>query len=298
MRYVLITAARNESRYIANALRSVVAQSVLPVRWVVVSDGSTDATDEIVKSYAQTHTFITLLRIEDGTSRNFASQAYALNHALSAVWADDFQYIGCLDADISLDSDYYQRILAAFSQDPTLGVAGGFIHEQVAGRFKQRSYNSRRSVAGAIQMFRRECFARIGAFTPVPHGGLDTVAELKARMLGFHARSFPELKVYHLRRTGGEGGLISASFKAGLMEFEIGYHPIFEFFVCARRVRAGIPLLSSAIRFIGFASAYLTRPGRMVSSDMMAHLRREQMSRLLALAKAIFLCTRFDRPRP
>ena len=295
MRYVLITAARNESRYIAQTIRSVIVQSVLPIRWVIVSDGSNDGTDEIVQSYAGMHNFITLLRIEDRASRNFASQAYALNYGVSAVWQDMFDFIGCLDADISLLSDYYRRIIEAFDRDPKLGVAGGVIYEEIAGRFRPRPCNSPRSVAGAIQMFRRECFGRIEAFTPVPHGGLDTVAELKAKMFGFRVQSLSDLKVRHLRRTGGEGSPISVSFKAGLMEYEIGYHPLFEVFVCARRLRVGILFISSLMRFVGFASAYLSRRNRMVSTEMMVYLRAEQMSRLMDLAKAVFLCTRIDR---
>jgi poly-beta-1,6-N-acetyl-D-glucosamine synthase len=298
MRYVLITAARNESLYIAETIKSVVAQNVLPSRWVIVSDGSTDGTDELVESQMVNHPFITLLRIEDASTRSFASQAYALNRAVSAVWSEKFDCIGCLDADISLEPDYYQRILQAFREDPALGLAGGFICERAAGRFRPRPYNSERSVAGAIQMFRRDCFGRIKAFTPVPHGGLDTVAELQVRMSGFHVRSFPELKVRHHRPTGGGDGPIAASFKAGLMEYEVGYHPLFEIFVCARRARSGIPLLSSLCRLVGFSSAYLSRRGRMVSTEMMTYLRREQMSRLLCSAKARSVISRSTERSP
>lgn len=265
----------------------MIAQSVIPVRWVIVSDGSTDGTDEIVKSYSRMYSCISFLRLEDGASRNFASQANALNHAVSAIWPCSFEYIGCLDADISLEPNYYRSILNAFFQDPMLGVAGGFICEKSKKGFMPRTMNSKRSVAGAIQMFRRECFAQIETFTPVPHGGLDVVAELKAKMSGFHVQSFPQLRVYHHRRTGGEGPDLAMSFSDGLRHYEIGYHPIFELFVCARRVFSGIPLLSSLLRYIGFASSYFIRRDRIVSMEMMIFLRKEQKQRLCAFIRGI-----------
>lgn len=293
--YALITAARNEGYFIDRTIRSVLAQSVLPIRWVIVSDGSTDATDEIVKSYSQRYSFIALLRMEDGNSRNFASQAYALNRAASEVWPCSFEYIGCLDADISLEPDYYRNILDIFSQNPKLGVAGGFIYEKGEKGFTSRGLNSQRSVAGAIQMFRRECFAKIEAFTPIPHGGLDDVAVLKAKMFGFHVSSFPQLKVYHHRRTGADSGYIAGSFKAGLMDYEMGYHPIYELFCSARRVRYGIPLLCSLVRYVGFASSYLVRRDRMVSEEIMAYSRREQKKRLHAFVRWLIFRAQLDK---
>jgi poly-beta-1,6-N-acetyl-D-glucosamine synthase len=285
--YVLITAARNESGYIEQTIESVLGQTVRPVRWAIVSDGSTDGTDDTVRSCAQAHPFITLLRMGDGAQRNFASQAYALNRAVAHVWPEPFDCIGCLDADIALAPDYYRRILDEFRDDPRLGVAGGFIHEQIGGRFEARTYNSERSVAGAVQMFRRACFEHVGTFTPVPHGGLDTIAELKARMAGYSVRSLPDVPVRHLRPTGAASGLLSGAFKAGLMEFEVGYHPLFELFVCARRFFGGVPFLSPMARLAGFLSAYLNRTRRMVSGEMMAFLRREQMDRLTAFFRRL-----------
>ena len=133
VRYVLITAARNESRLIGRAIQSVLSQTILPEHWVIVSDASVDSTDEIVKSQSKRYPFIELGRLESGRERNFASQAYALNYAVSMVGSYLFDYIGCLDADILLEPRYYESIFTEFERDPLLGVAGGFIYER--GRY-------------------------------------------------------------------------------------------------------------------------------------------------------------------
>ncbi len=280
MGYVLITAARNESRFIEATIKSIVAQTRLPDRWVIVSDGSTDGTDDIVRQYASRYSFITLVRMEDEKGRNFASQAYAMNRGISSLDGFPYDYIGCLDADITLEPDYYKKLIRIFERDENLGIAGGIIYEWNGKSFAYRTHNTRRSVPGAIQMFRRKCFACIGTFTPLRNGGLDTVAEIKARMNGFRVEAYPAVRVYHHRRTGGGGKILQWAFRSGLMDYEIGYHPIYELLMCARRISYSPVLLIAAIRIVGFFWAYLRGMRRLVPQEMIDFLRCEQRGRL------------------
>src|ERR1700743_2846166 len=100
LRYVLITPARNEAQYIELTLRSMVAQTARPLKWVIVSDGSTDGTDEIVQRYTD-HEWIELVRMPERTERHFAGKVHAFNAGLSRLKALDYQVIGNLDADIT-----------------------------------------------------------------------------------------------------------------------------------------------------------------------------------------------------
>src|SRR6266576_4075738 len=121
---VLITPARNEVAYIENTLRSVVAQTARPVRWVIVSDGSTDGTDEVVREYAARHDWIEVVRRPERTERHFAGKVDAFNAGYSKLRDLEYEVIGNLDADVSFDEDYLASLLRRFVENPRLGVAG------------------------------------------------------------------------------------------------------------------------------------------------------------------------------
>src|SRR5688572_25602430 len=124
LRYVLITPAHNEEAHLKPLIRSVVRQTILPDRWVIVSDGSTDQTDDIVLTAAAQFPWIHLLRRERSPGRHFAGKALAVNAAYEWLRSSDFDLIGNLDADITVPQDYYEFLIAQFMQMPNLGVAG------------------------------------------------------------------------------------------------------------------------------------------------------------------------------
>jgi len=161
--YVLVTAAYNEEAYIEKTVQSVIAQTALPLQWAIVSDGSTDRTDEIVLSYAARHPFIKLVRVREEHARNFAAQVHAINLGCKSLQALNYQFIANLDSDISFGPAYYQQLMEKFDLDPSLGLAGGCIFEESNGKFVSRQ---RTGVLGrhAVQMFRRECFESVGGY--------------------------------------------------------------------------------------------------------------------------------------
>src|SRR6266849_7613100 len=110
-KYVLITPARNEAEFIEQTLMSVVAQTVRPAKWVIVSDGSTDGTDEIVSKYAAEHAWIELVRMPERRQRHFAGKVHAFNAGWERVKHLSYAVIGSLDADISFEKDYFEFIL-------------------------------------------------------------------------------------------------------------------------------------------------------------------------------------------
>ena len=123
--YIILTAAHNEAAFIANTIESVLAQTMLPLRWIIISDGSTDDTDEIVQRYAQGHAFLSLVRRPRTPLRGFGSKAIAINDSYSSCAHLGHKYVAVLDADITLTPTYYQEVLDRFEKDELLGVAGG-----------------------------------------------------------------------------------------------------------------------------------------------------------------------------
>jgi biofilm PGA synthesis N-glycosyltransferase PgaC len=283
-KYALITPARNEAAYIRKTLDSVVNQTLQPVRWVIVNDGSTDETGEIVREYTERHDFIDLIDVDGDEQRNFGSKSKAVAFAYEKLSNTDFDYIGNLDADISFDPDYYLRIVSALEANPRLGVAGGIRYDYKDGEFELVDC-ARNSVGGPIQFFRRECFEAIGGYQALPYGGIDAVAESTARMLGWEVRSFPEYRVYHHRATGTQNRSVwEARYRAGIRDYTIGYHPIFEI---ARTVKYLIQkpyILGALLTMAGYLSAWVRRMERPVSDELIDFLHREQLGRLKTLA--------------
>lgn len=280
--YVLITPARNEAQFIRLAIESVVKQTVRPLKWVIVSDGSTDGTDDIVRQYADEFQWIELVRMPERLERHFAGKVHAFNAGYSKVMALDYDIIGNLDADISFDETYLETLLRKFTENPRLGVAGTAYRE----RNTQYDYRfaSVEIVPGACQLFRRKCFEDIGGYAPVKGGTVDTIASMSARMKGWETRTFTEKMSVHHRESGtAQQGAIAARFQRGLKGYAVGNHPVWELFrTCYQMTKrpfvfGGLALLS------GYLWAMIRRPERPIPPELVAFHRREQLQRLRAL---------------
>ncbi len=287
-RYVLVTAAYNEEALLDATIAAVGAQTIPPACWVIVSDGSTDRTDEIVKRRMQEFSWLRLYRITEDHPRNFAAQVYAINQGLEQARGLDYEFIGNIDADVSMGPEYFERLLGRFREDAKLGLAGGAIHEKSRdGQFRGRLTNSPASVAHACQLFRRECFADVGgAYVPLPYGGPDAYAETAARMKGWTVRTFYDLVMFHHRPTGSAGGLLRSWYRQGKMDYSLGSLPAFEAFKLAKRLFEKPYILGALARLAGFADCYIHGEKRAVSDEFVAYLRTEHRKRLRTLFRA------------
>jgi len=184
--YVLITAAYNEVANIGGTIEAILAQTLKPRVWVIVSDGSTDGTDSIAQRYAQRTNFIKVIQRERSEREaGFVSKVAAIKEGYKLLQASSYRFIGILDADITLGPSYYDKVISLLHQDPVLGIAGGFIYDLYGGQFKNRPSNTKDSVAGGIQLFRSECYETIGGHRPARFGGEDWICEIIARMNGW-----------------------------------------------------------------------------------------------------------------
>jgi glycosyltransferase involved in cell wall biosynthesis len=275
-----MSAAHNEEAFIEKAIASVLSQTVLPVRWVIVSDGSTDKTNEIVERYARQHEFISFLELTRPPGRNFGSKGLALEQGGKLLNGLPFDFIGNLDADVALEPPYFETLIQQFERDPQLGIAAGFIYEEQNGEFQNRSANRVDSVPHAAQLVRRECYQSIKGYQAFKYGGEDWYAQQCAKMNGWHAEAFPSLKVFHERQTGAAGSLLKHQFRLGRLDYSFGSDPIFEVMKCALRVAEKPLVLGAITRLIGFIWSAVQREKRPVSNSFVSFLRKEQMAKV------------------
>ena len=284
-KYVLITPAHNEEKYIAKVIESVISQTIGPMRWLIVDDSSTDRTLEIIRRYEAQYDFITSLKLERKDIVSYYSQrTLGFLAGYEKIKNLEYDFIGSLDADISFEPTYYEEILEEFDKNPQLGVASGVYVDKIADRL-QRILIDKMHCPGAIAVFRRQCYEMIGGYIPQKHGGDDTCAEIMARMNGWETRSFPQYQAIHFRPTGtGDGkSILQARFRQGLTEYGIATHPLFMAAKSFRRVFLEKPyFVGSIARFVGFLYAYCLRNERQLSHEVMRFVRKEQIRRLWA----------------
>lgn len=282
LKYVLITPARNEAALIEKTIQSVLSQNYLPLKWVIVSDGSTDGTDEIAKRYAALYDWIEFVRMPDRRERHFAGKVGAFNAGWERVRGLDHDIIGNLDADITFDSGYFGFLMDKFGAEAKLGVAGTpFLEENGRGyRFVSPEH-----VSGACQLFRRECFEQVGGYLPMKMGGIDLVAVITARMKGWQTRSFPEKSCLHHRKmSSAKHGALVAAFQGGRADYLLGCDPTWQILRSGYRMVAARPLIMNGVLCLaGYVWAAIGQVERSMPSDVVRFRRIEERRRLREL---------------
>jgi biofilm PGA synthesis N-glycosyltransferase PgaC len=279
-RYVLITPARNEAQFIELTLRSVIAQTTRPLKWIIVSDGSTDGTDEIVRRYTHVHDWIELIRTPERSERHFAGKVHAFNAGYVRTRNLEFEVIVSLDGDISFDENYFSFLLTKLDEDPTLGLVGTPFEDGAHGTYDYRFVNIEH-VSGACQTFRRKCFEEIGGYVPVKGGCIDHIAVISARMKGWKTRTFTERVCLHHRPMGtAQQSFLMARFKNGQKDYAMGNHPLWELSRALYQLRKKPLLLGGTALLLGYLSATVRGDQRPVTAELVSFVRREQMLRL------------------
>jgi poly-beta-1,6-N-acetyl-D-glucosamine synthase len=283
LNYVLITAARNEEAFIENTIRSVVAQTILPARWIIVSDGSTDQTDNIVKKHAAQNDWIQLLRMPEHREYQFAAKVHCLRAAWEKLQPLAFDVIGNLDADITFEADYMAFLLDKLAGDLRLGVVGTRFVENSRQVYDYKFMNEEH-VSGGFQIFRRACFEEIGGYLPMRSGGEDWAAVTSARMKGWRTQSYTEKLFLHHRPMGSNGQPVwSIQLRQGERDYLTGGHPLWQLSRSAYQISRKPYLVGGLCLLLGFAWAFVRRVERPVSKELMLFHRAEQMARLRKL---------------
>ena len=285
--YVLVTPARNEAAFIELTLRSVVAQTVPPVKWVIVSDGSTDGTDDIVKKYAADCPWIELIQMPERQERHFAGKAAAVNAGCKRMAELEYEVIGNLDADVSFDEDYFAFLMRKFAENPNLGVGGTAFQE--GGSTYNYDFVGIEHVSGMCQMFRRECFEDIGGYQGVKSGGIDLIAVLSARAKGWETRTFVEKSFIHHRIQGTalHAGL-REKLHIGRKDYLLGNHPGWELLRGVYQMQRKPYVLGGLLILGSYFWSSIRGIEKSIPAELIALRRREQVARLKAVLRRRF----------
>jgi glycosyltransferase involved in cell wall biosynthesis len=287
MKYVLVTPARNEEAFIEKTLQSMAKQTLLPLKWVIVDDGSLDSTAQIVARYLGKYPWIELVQLPQRRDRSFAAKVGAFNAGFEKVRDLPYDVIGNLDGDISFDPDHFEFLMSKFASDPTLGVAGTIFKEEGYSSDTD-SFEGHKHVSGQCQLFRRQCWEDIGGYIPHRAGGIDWMAVTTARMKGWKTESFRERFFFHYRHLGtAERGILASLFSYGEKDYYLGGHPVWELFRVAYRVTKWPFFFGGSALGLGYCWAMLKRTPRPVSKELMAFHRKEQMHKLGSILRSL-----------
>jgi biofilm PGA synthesis N-glycosyltransferase PgaC len=286
--YVLVTVAYNEESRIELVMRSVLEQSLRPKLWFIVSDGSNDRTDEIIREYAGKHGFIRYLRQEkrssdtDRLEKVTIAQSRAMALALELSHDIEYGYFGNLDADITLDADYYEKVLEKFSNDPALGMAGGGVYNVNQDDLPSGTgFINPQFVGGPVQLFRRKCIEDIGGYAPYGHS--DCIAVAKTKMKGWRVRCFPEIHAYHHEVPDNSArAKIPVCFRMGQMDYIMGGLPVFEIARCAARMLKRPFLVAGMAMFAGYIWAFIRGEEIRIPLEVLEFMQTEQKQKLLS----------------
>ena len=279
--YVIITPVRDEEMFIEEAIASVKGQTIRPAEWVIVDDGSTDRTGELIDRHAAQVPWIRVVhRPNRGFRKAGGGVMEAFRDGYKALHRDDWDFIVKLDGDLTLSADYFEKCFDHFERDPNLGIGGGDICHNHGG-VQAVERNPRFHVRGATKIYRRACWSALGGLWPAP--GWDTIDEVKANMLGWKTYSFGELQIVHHRQTGTAEGLLRDRIKHGIACYVSGYHPLFVAASCASRLIQKPYVAGSAAIFYGFLKGYWVRMPRVNDTKLIRYLRTQQLRRLCGL---------------
>ena len=281
--YVLVTPARNEEEFIQRTLDSVINQTVLPKEWIIVSDGSTDRTDDIVESACRSNAWIRLIKLPERDQPSWCAVVENTMLGLQSIECAKYSFIGLLDADLEFQPKYFEQLISKFHSDPKLGLSGGNAVD--IGRPKTYVPRNLQEVPGAVQFFTRECFESLGGIIALPEGGWDALTAAVARQKGFKTELAAELFVDHLKPNNiTSGNLVKRKWQRGVRDYALGYHPLFEFLKCVDLIREKPYLLSAIFWFSGYLYSHFQRRKRILDTDLIRHIQTEQKKRL---AKAL-----------
>jgi len=279
--YVVVTPVRNEEKHLPLTIEAMAAQSIRPRKWIIVDDGSTDHTGQIADEAAKSHRWIQVLhRADRGFRKAGGGVIDAFDEGYRMIENEPWDYLVKLDGDLSFGGDYFTRCFAEFSETPRLGIAGGTICSATPRGIEVESkIDPRFHVRGATKIYRAACWRAIGGLIHAP--GWDTLDEVKANMLGWSTRTFPEMKAIHHRRTGAAYGTWNDMVKGGTANYIAGYHPLFMLLKCMRRSIERPYLLGSCALLFGYLKARMNGTARVDDLTLIQYFQQQQIKRLL-----------------
>jgi glycosyltransferase involved in cell wall biosynthesis len=285
--YIVLSPARNEGRHIQKTIDSIVAQTLRPRKWIIVNDGSTDGTRQLIEAAAKQHSWITPVnRADRGFRKPGEGVIESFNDGLRWIGDTPWEFIVKLDCDLSFAPGYFEQLIGEFRRDPRLGIASGvYFEERVPSQWLEvvmPSYHA----AGACKAIRRECFEQIGGF--VRDRGWDTVDEIKAMTRGWRTGHFPELKMKHWKPEGSGIGQWRTNLMLGEVYYLTGGSKLFFVLKVGWNLLQRPILLGGIAMFWGYARLLAKRQPRLVGSAEAQCYRALLRERIAARLSKLF----------
>ena len=220
MRYYIIIPTYNEEKFISLTLQSLVEQTILPAKVVVVNDNSTDKTPEIVSEFASKYPFITLVNKKSDAVHFPGSKVIQAFHEGEKHIDDNYDIIVKVDADLIFPNNYFETIIKHFQSDAKIGMAGGFCYVEKNGNWVLENLTDKDHIRGALKAYRKATYKQIGGLKPAM--GWDTVDELLCKFHDWKVVTDASLHVKHLKPTGASYNK-AARYKQGEAFYTLGY---------------------------------------------------------------------------
>lgn len=273
-KYVIISPVRNEEDFLAKTIHSVASQKILPQEWIMVNDGSSDRTEEIIKECLQRYSWIKLINLED---RGFYYPGTGVVHVFEKGYEQlhekDWDFLVKLDCDLEFDKDYFESVFLEFENNPLLGIASGCMYNLHNGRLIRETAQVDHPF-GASKVYRRDCWEDLGGLIPVP--GWDLADILKAQMLNWETRCFFDLEVTHFRPGGSRRkGVLRPKFIQGRFEYRHGYAFYFTFFKAGYNIFKKPVIIGSIAKICGYIYAFILREPYLFDAEMRRFLRKK-----------------------
>ncbi|GAB4322964.1 MAG: hypothetical protein Kow00127_15620 [Bacteroidales bacterium] len=285
-KYIIVSPVRNEEEHVRRTIESVLAQTVKPAEWIIVNDGSTDKTEEIIKEYTAGYDWIRLINMKDrGYYYPGTGVIQVVQHGLSQAQTTDWEFLVKLDCDIWVEPDYFEEIFRRFKENPKLGIASGAIYLKEGDTLTPE--NSQEDHPwGASKVYRRECYQAIGGWKAIP--GWDLADLLGAQMNGWETRCFMDLKIYHFRGTGlRRSGITKGRFLWGRFQYRYGYGLLYIFLKSIYWLQQKPYVLGGISIFAGYVYAAIRREEKLFEPEMRRFLRKKQRTYLKNKIKSL-----------
>jgi len=291
--YSIITPARDEAKTLPRLAESLARQTRLPERWVIVENGSSDETRTVADALVEVHDWVELLILEQRGTRERGAPIVRAIHAGVEALGDESDVVVNVDADVTMEEDYFERLLEAFEREPSLGIASGSAWERSGDVWRQR-FVTGGTVWGATRAYRRTCLTSV---LPLEERhGWDGIDQLKARAHGWETKTLLELPFRHHRTEGSEDGSGWAHWRAnGDTAYFMGYRP---WYLLARTLHRLRRDPSAIALMVGYAAALARRSPRLGDQRARAVLREDQSLRHILRRRREALGRPHDRKRP
>lgn len=274
MKYVIISPVRNEEEYLKLTIESLIKQTIKPSEWIMVNDGSTDRTEEIIKAYAASQPWIKLVNLTD---RGFyfpgTGVVNVFYKGFETISIPDWEYVVKLDVDLEFEPDYFEKLLTRFVENPKLGLASGCCLLPIGGNWVIEDVQDDHPV-GPSKVYKRECWDQIGGLKPVP--GWDLADLLASQMHGWETRCFKDLLIQHYRITGSRRkGIWAPKHLQGRFEYRHGYAFWYTLLKAAKDIRYKPFIIGSVAKVCGYLYAWLKKEPYLFEKDMRIFLRKK-----------------------